>query len=233
MVDLLVGAQFPRESKKAILACNDYLRMGAGRSLAKLHQKYTAPSPTEPPTRTLRVLKGWSSKFDWQQRASDYDATWEERKNAEREREFNEGIALDFERVRKLKRLAEFLETQIYEQIEERISALVMDENGELERQAVMQQRYGRLWVKDVKGIGRGEDFERVEIVRFNQALLAEFRAALDDISKETGGRIHRHEHAGPEGQAIPLAIDGMADVLQMMGLLDKHGRAGEHNPPE
>lgn len=232
MVDLLVGPQFPRESKKAILACNDYLRMGAGRSLVKLVERYQTDIGA-PPTKRLKTLADWSRTFDWQQRASDYDATWEERKNAEREREFSEGIALDFERVRKLKRLADFLEAQIYEQIEERISALVMGEDGELERQIVMQPRHERLWVKDVKGIGRGEDFERVEIVRFNQALLAEFRATLDDIAKETGGRIHRHEHAGPEGQAIPLAIDGMADVLQMMGLLDKHGRTGEHNPPE
>jgi len=82
------------------------------------------------------------------------------------------GLALDYERVRKLKRLADFLEGQVYER----------GEAGD----------YHNVWLPDVKSVGSGELAERVNIERFNGALISEYRAVLDDLAKETGGRAKR-----------------------------------------
>jgi hypothetical protein len=43
--------------------------------------------------------------------------------------------------------------------------------------------------VPDVKSIGSGEFAERVDLVRFNAALLEQFRGTLDDIAQEVGQR--------------------------------------------
>lgn len=60
--------QMKDESLKANNALNDYFLLGDGRSLAILHQKYTKAAPKQAPTRQLRTLKEWSSKYAWQAR---------------------------------------------------------------------------------------------------------------------------------------------------------------------
>jgi hypothetical protein len=49
-----------------------------------------------------------------------------------------------------------------------------------------------KVWLPDVKQIGGGEFAERVDLIRYNAALDQQFRASLDDIAKETGGRSRR-----------------------------------------
>lgn len=172
-VNLLAGEKQDRESNKAVQACNDYLRMGPGRSLQKLHRTYTESAPDQPPTRHLRTLKEWSSSYGWQARVDLYDAEIERKKNKEvekrRQQALEAGFALDHERVIALKKLASLLLGQIYER----------DEDG----------NHPRVWVPDVKQIGSGDQAERVDIVRFNAAIISELRSALDDIAKEVGGR--------------------------------------------
>lgn len=119
-------------------------------------------------------------KFDWSDRAAEYDAAWEAQKDLERRAVMAEGLALDYERTRKLLRLADFLEEQIYEQGEDGV--------------------YHNVWVPDVKQIGTGDNAERVDIERFNASLLEQYRGVLDDIAKEAGGRIKK--------QQIDLDID-------------------------
>lgn len=193
----LTGQRQTGESDNAVIACNDYLRMGPVRSLANLLERYQTVTDS-PPTKRLPTLKDWSRKYGWVERATTYDATWEARKTAERNAEFNAGISLDFERVRKLKRLADFLEQQIFETIEEemRIDGLVYDpKSGEYsEPEPQIVKRHPNVWVRDIKGIGKGEDFEKVEIERFNPAIFSEYRAVLDDLAKEVGGRIRKSE---------------------------------------
>lgn len=170
----LSGQRQKGESDKAIQAANDFLRLGPGRTLSALLSKYSESNHFKPPTKSLATLKDWSMKFDWQERAAAFDATWEARKNAERQAELDYGLSLDFERVRKLKNLADFLEAQLFER----------GENGE----------YHNVWVPDVKSIGSGEHAERVDIERFNQAIFSEYRATLDDLAKEVGGRIKKSD---------------------------------------
>lgn len=205
----LAGERCEGESKKAITACNDWLRMGPGRSIPALIEKYRVLSSENPQFHPPSLKKGtlatWSYKFEWQNRASIYDAEWEARQNEERERVFKQGLALDFERVKKLNRLADMLEAQIYE----------IAEYGE---HAGEQHR---LWLPDAKWIGAGDTGERVDIVRFNSGLLSEFRNTLNDIAAEVGGRIKKSELSGPNGGAIPvehklpdLPDDTLADIF-------------------
>lgn len=113
---LLAGTRKENESDRAVQGCNDYLRMGAGRSLYKLLAKYAKTSKNQPATESDATLKQWCAEFSWVERASEYDAAIEERKNEAREKELSSGLALDFERVRKLKKLASMLGEQIYEE---------------------------------------------------------------------------------------------------------------------
>jgi hypothetical protein len=158
-------------------ACNDFLRMGAGRSLTALLQDYQDKSKFtkkfKAPTTSISTLYTWSSRFGWSERAAAYDADWERRKNDESSNARNAGLALESERIKKLVRLANLLEAQIYKENEY---------TGELDG----------LWLPDVKQIGSGDDAERVDIVRFNTGLVSEFRAVLDDLAKETGGRVKK-----------------------------------------
>lgn len=47
-----------------------------------------------------------------------------------------------------------------------------------------------KLWTKNVKGIGKGADFERIEYEEFNAAEVNQYRGLLDDIARELGGRV-------------------------------------------
>ncbi len=172
----LVGERQKGETRRAIIACNDYLRMGPGRSLEKLRQSYVKTTSTAPPTRNLRVLQGWSAKFGWVSRAELYDIQVEAEKNARRREIMESGLALDHERVVKLKELATLLLDEVYG----------VDEEGNLH----LEQ--DNVWLPDVKQIGGGEYAERVDIVRFNSSLFEQLRGLLDDLAKETGGRRQR-----------------------------------------
>jgi hypothetical protein len=177
-LELLAGEKLDRETKKAIQACNDYLRMGPGRSLQKLHRIYAAPGPEKPPTRHLATLKIWSSAYGWQDRAMAYDAEVERQKNEyteQRRREAMEtALALDYERVLELKRMFSLLDQELYE----------TDGNGN-----VIGFKRETVWVPDVKQIGGGKFATQVDIERFNRAIFEIRRGLLDDIAKEVGGR--------------------------------------------
>lgn len=224
-VELVAGEKVKGESKSAIIACNDYLRMGPGRSLRLLVSEYDKGARNITPTTSLGTLGKWSTAYGWQDRAELYDAAIEAEKTAvekERQRQIAErrkkimedGVAFDFERVALLKKHAEFLEQQIFYQpkieVEDElarrlgIEALVglaeetsdPDELDALARRIVAKldpndpkAQYPHVWAQDVKGLAGGKTYE---IVRFNSALLSEFRATLDDIAKETGGRRQR-----------------------------------------
>ena len=179
-IQLLAGEAQSKESSKAIQACNDYLRMGAGRSLAKLRQTYVKPtSKTTCPTASLRWLQEWSSKFDWVKRADEWDANEDARKTKEYEAAMKHGLALDYERVNSLKALAVFLEGQIYEQ--------------------GVEGTYHNVWLPDIKAV----DGVKYDIERFNTGILQQYRGTLDDLAKETGGRVAKQEISGADGAPL------------------------------
>lgn len=104
------------------------------------------------------------------------------------------GLALAHERVQKLKELGAFLEAQMYERGEDGV--------------------YYNVWLPDVKQIGSGENAERVDIERFNSAIIEQYRDTLDDLAKETGGRRQQHDiTSGGEKIRVIGGIDLEHDV--------------------
>ena len=167
MVEVLAGEKHKGETSKAIQACNDYLRMGPGRSLRVLVRRYSEDKQKQAPTRSLQTMFGWSTRYDWQARAEDHDTELEARKNAEAEAVMQEGLALPHERVRMLKDMAESLQPRI-------------------------------IWV----GAKRGKPVEIID-----PAVVAQLRGTLDDLAKETGGRVKRQEFTGKDGGPIETIV--------------------------
>jgi hypothetical protein len=186
-LELLAGERQSTESNNAAIACNDWLRLGPGRSLPFLLKKYSESKQKLAPTQSLATLFRWSSLFDWAERAAEFDANWEAIKNVERDAELNYGLALDYERVRKLKRLADFLEAQLYEQGTE--------------------GQFHNVWLPDVKVVGHGDSAEAVDIERFNSGLIIQYRETLEDLAAEVGGRIKRQELSGAGGGALTVRV--------------------------
>lgn len=172
----LAGERKSNESDRAVQGCNDYLRMGPGRSLPKLHGRYTKSNKKEQPTDSLQTLKNWSTDFGWQKRAAEYDAASERDKNARRQKVFDTGLAQDHARVTELKKLAGFLKGEIYET------------NGVVEGHE-SEFKHHKVWLRDVKVVGGGEDAYPVTIYRFNSQLIDQYRGVLDDLAKEVGDR--------------------------------------------
>lgn len=167
----LSGQKQSGESQKAITACNDWLRLGPGRTIPKLLEKYNDIQQNAV-TKSLSTLHAWSFRYDWAMRAEAYDAEIERQKNERRQQVMETGFALDYERVDTLKGLAHLLVEQIYERGED--------------------DQLHNVWVPDVKQIGSGEFAERVDIERYNAAIIDNLRGVLDDLAKETGGRTQK-----------------------------------------
>lgn len=162
------------ETRRANDALRDYWLMGPGRSIEKLYEHYRQEhdretTGKEPPTRCLRTLYGWSSKYQWQARIDRAkkildDEIAHAELEARRSEVLGSGYALHFERIAHLNELAELLHRELNEE--------------------------DKRWLPDVKQIGAGEMAERVDIVRFNAALIREYRGALADIAAELGERV-------------------------------------------
>ncbi len=190
----LVGEKQANESNNAVIACNDFLRLGPGRNIPKLlesyKQKETVISNFSAPSKSYSTLRAWSFKFKWPERETEFDADYEARVNQERAAEIDYGLSLDYERIKELKQLADLLRDQL----------LMRDADGNL---------YG-LWVPDVKVVGHGDTAETVDIERFNSALVTQYRETLNDLAKETGGRVQVREITGKDGSDFVLKFEGI-----------------------
>ena len=216
MIELLAGERKDGETDRAAQACNDYLRMGAGRSLRKLAQKYSKAKRNQAVTTSEGTLFEWSAKHDWAERASEYDVGLERERNERRRQEFEAGLALDFERVNKLKRLSLFLERQIYEKAESERTIMIDGEPMVIEPITP----YPNVWLRDVKAV----DKEKVEIVRFNAAIFEQFRGALDDLAKETGGRKTEVKHGGDKNNPVTLEVQHIDYRSGLVPTSDENG---------
>lgn len=93
--------RLPNETDKAWTAFQDFLALGSARSLAALHRQYTDKKREKEivPTRSQKTILGWSSQFNWFERAKQWDAEEEERRREhlkEKEREAWEQSVEDF-----------------------------------------------------------------------------------------------------------------------------------------
>ncbi len=152
--ELLAGTRQPRESPKAIAACNDYLSMGGGRSLRDLYKKYTKTTKEQqrtnndlPPTRTFRTIADWSSRYGWMKRVGLYTIRLTAERDEARRNAMLEGLALEHERVFELKELIDTLKNDLL------------------------------------------DDDKKTDL-----AVVDRIRGILDDLAKETGGRVKKVE---------------------------------------
>ena len=179
----LAGKRQRYESSRAVQGCNDYLRLGPGRTLRILLESYLTVSETNPPTLAHGTVASWCKRYGWVARAEAYDVGRERLANERAAEIMHSGLALAHARVEKLQKLAQFLEDQMYKGEEEGILS--------------------NIWLEDVKQIGSGATAEKIPIERFNAAIISEFRAALNDLAKETGGRVRKQEVTGADGGPI------------------------------
>lgn len=182
-MELLAGEKQRGETSKAIQACNDYLRMGPGRSLRELAKQYNSESQRNTaPTLSSDTMMGWSSRYDWQERAQAYDTQTEARKTAEADAVMQEGLALAHNRVRMLKELAE------------KVRDFVVSET-----------------------VAKGKTVETLDTATGHL-----LRGVLDDIAKETGGRVIKQEHTGKDGGPIETKdADGESRAKSLAALAD------------
>jgi len=170
------------ETNRARQAFEDYFNMGPGRSLESLLRRYQVATEALPPTKRIATLKDWSRKHDWQNRVLQREteiatAQFEAIKN----KAIEAGYAYWPKRVKDLIALGELLLGEI---------------NTEDKR-----------WLPDVKQIGSGYMAEKVEIVRFNSALIEQFRRTLDDIASEVGERAQKLELGAIDGKPLTLRV--------------------------
>jgi hypothetical protein len=69
----------------------------------------------------------------------------------------------------------------------------------------------GFLWTDQVKGVGSGEIAEIVDYEEFNASEVTQYRGVLDDIAKETGGRVQKTDVTSG-GKVIQVTIDANND---------------------
>jgi hypothetical protein len=225
-VELLTGDPQEGETRRARLACNDYLRLGPGRSFSSLIQSYGDGRQKSAPSTSKRVIERWSSRFGWQARAETYDAELERQKNeaeAQRRAEIlGTGFALQYERVSALKDIAGLLLDDIRAKANPEDETFAVDTDTSTDSQ---RQRPG-VWLRDVKQIGAGEEAEKVAIVRFNAAIFDKFYQALDDIAKEVGERVTKTETTldgnldlkhGVDSEQYQRAVATLADALRTL----------------
>jgi hypothetical protein len=187
----------PATSSRASQALLDYLHLGPARTIPALLQHYqTIPSA---PTHSYATLRKWSFLHDWPARAIAFDAienqSQQDEFRARREALLQQGLALEHERI---ERLTAWLR---------KLDALVVDDEA--------------LWIKNVKVLHlENNRVERVEMRRFNAALIRQLRGLLEDIAAETGGRPARNllsragrAQGGPEKSTYELG-DFSLDVL-------------------
>jgi hypothetical protein len=111
-----------------------------------------------------------AQKWKWDERCAAWDAYQDEQIEQliakEKAKVIKSHYALMHKRVEALNRLAEKLE------------AYMDDENN--------------IWLPDVKSVGTGSTAERVDLIKFNDALISEYRATFADLAAELGHRIKK-----------------------------------------
>lgn len=179
-VKLLAGERQPNERDNHVMACNDWLNLGEGRSLSVLIDRYQLiPIDTnKPPTLSRQTLKQWSAKFDWPSRAAIFDADFQSRKDAiaekKREEILNHPLANNYGRIEALINLFDQHQAELKDGI------------------------YSIETSIDKNGIEHERDV-------YSRDMITHFRGLLKDLAEETGGRIKKQEITGKDGGPVKV----------------------------
>jgi len=195
-----------RESPRANSALRDYLQSAAPRSLDALLAGYLHAAHA--PARSLKTLKAWAVRFEWQARAAFHDQLQvQNAERAEAERltlSMHSGMAVPAERVESLK--------QLYDDLLDYQKSLL------------------KIWRMDLEPV-EAEPGARPRVPRFSTALIIQLRGILDDLARETGGRAPRKfREAAPNEDisnaqaehAPDLRLLSRQEIGQLLGLMRK-----------
>lgn len=190
---LVVGERQRGESSMAVIACNDYCRMGYRRSMRKLERMYEDMDEqgVPVPTTSMRTMELWSQRYGWVARAEAYDMAKEAQRNARAEAIMESGFALEHERVYQLN---ELLKDTIKE----------LSEKG--------------FWGLRKKILKTQQGDEVVSERFFRKDVMDTIRGLMDDLAAETGGRVQKKHLevsgiAGMFAQAKSFGDEGIAEA--------------------
>lgn len=182
-----------------------YRLLGPNRSLLACFNQWRVEKCREVSTRAPGSWRTKAEEWDWQKRAEAWDQYLSDKAAQESEARrleiLSSGYAQRHERVKALNELA----------------GLLLGEINETDKR----------WLPDVKSIGSGEDAERVDIVRFNTALIEQARKTLDDLASELGERVRGLEISGKDGKPLLPIADLVAALRQADDLMSKDDDAG------
>ncbi len=177
------------ETGKAKRAFLDYSALGPQRSIPMLLEQYRDPDryvqtnyrdKKAPPTRQLNTLKQWSSAYDWVVRAG----TITDKQTGIILREQEKGFAEAMQYT--------------YAQVANRVK--VLNSLTELLVAHIQDQGIIRTIVK----VSRGKFAEETQV---DVLAITALRGLLDDLAKETGGRVRALELSGADGGPIELSV--------------------------
>lgn len=167
-----------------------YLYLGPARSLIAVYRAEAKSEKSAAERARARNVPGaWFAavkRWNWHARANAFDDAERKRRDelyaARADEILQSGFAQRFIRIAELNRLAELLQTELYTE--------------------------DKRWLPDVKQIGGGDFAERVDIVRFNAAVVEQYRETLEDIAIEMGERVRGVKVSGSLGIAQMTADD-------------------------
>ncbi|MEI7849606.1 MAG: hypothetical protein WCK35_27670 [Chloroflexota bacterium] len=174
-----------RENRRSKIALRDYLELGPDRTLAKLHSTYIrAPKP---PTRHLSTLHEWFAQYDWQIQAEYFDQLQQYRSQQAENEILLSGLALTSQRVGALK--------QLYSDLQD------------------LQTLIWPIWKSELQS-SKPAGEQRSPAQRFNLTIITYMRGVLDDLARETGGRLGRVQ---PASGANPQAEASIRPDLSLL----------------
>lgn len=183
-------ARQPKEPTLWYTRFQTYLYLGPARSYIAVYRADAKSQRSAKEREGARNVPGaWFAavkRWNWYARANAFDdAERKKRDELFRQRAdeiLQSGFAQRFIRIAELNRLAELLQTELYTE--------------------------DKRWLPDVKQIGGGDFAERVDIVRFNAAVVEQYRETLEDIAIEMGERVRGVKVSGSLGIAQMTADD-------------------------
>ena len=134
-----------------------------------------------------RTIERWCKNQEFKERVAEIAKAYADRV-------LNKGIA------RKEKRL------EILKNLQSKLEQVISERAADPELASIPGGKTG-LVTKQLKGIGKGGDFQVVEVYEVDTATLKEIRAILEQVAEGVGQKVTKHEHTGPDGDPIAVRV--------------------------
>ena len=222
-----------RETPRAKQAWNDYLAMGAGRSLEKLLSQYReqGESKTRVPTLRMATLTSWSVAFGWQARLAEIA-------DAEQRAIIARGIADKEARLAVLDDVHSRMLRLFEARAQDLGGEIAGGDTGLLVRQAKLVKVY-----ETPAESATGDDGELVSAKRdvlvydyaFDVALAKEVREYGKQAAIERKEWSERHEVTGKDGAPIEVRVEDARQQLaaRLAALAARRGEGSADSQPE